>query len=73
MTLAEVLSAIHVDAQTFRNGTQITDPETAQEAARQAEAFEELVAMARRKGATGYEIERATTGEFIGSSFDTVA
>jgi hypothetical protein len=69
MTLNETLKAIHEAAKTYKGGTQIT-PDSDLDAVRQSLwAFEDLIAMAKRKGATGYEIERAMKGEFIGHSF----
>ena len=67
MDLQETLKAIHEAAKTYRNGTQITVPDGAYESVL---AFLELIAMAKRKGATRYEIERAFAGDFIGSSFE---
>jgi hypothetical protein len=69
MNLQETLRAIHKAAQTFEGGTQITSVGEAADAALSLIMFEELIAMAKRKGATGYEIERAMQGEFIGNSF----
>ena len=66
MDLQQTLKAIHEAAKTYRNGTQITVPHGAYESVL---AFIELIRMAKRKGATPYEIERAFSGEFIGSSF----
>lgn len=65
MDLQETLRAIHRAAQTFAGGTQITSPEEAADAALAGLMFEELIIMAKRKGATGYEIERAMQGEFF--------
>ncbi len=65
MTLRETLRAIFKAGQTFYGGTQITSAEEAAAAAMSGLMFEELVLMAKRKGATGYAIERAIKGEYI--------
>lgn len=69
MTLNEVLEAIYEAAKTYDGGTQVTPEDDLEMVGRSLWAFEDLVAMAKRKGATGYEIERAMKGEFIGHSF----
>lgn len=69
MTLNEVLEAIYEAAKTFDGGTQLRSPEETADGFRQVLAFSDLVEMAKRKGATGYEIERAMKGDFIGHSF----
>ena len=69
MELQDVLKAIHEAAKTYVGGTQITPDTDLEMVSFSLIAFEELIAMAKRKGATGYEIERAMKGEFIGSSF----
>jgi hypothetical protein len=69
MTLNEVLEAIYEAAKTYTGGTQITPETDLESVSMSLWAFEDLIAMAKRKGATGYEIERAIQGEFIGHSF----
>ena len=69
MTLNDVLEAIYEAAKTYKNGTQITPDDDLEQVSLSLIGFEELIAMAKRKGATGYEIERAMKGEFIGHSF----
>ncbi len=69
MTLNEVLEAIYEAAKTYDGGTQITPEDDLMAVSMSLGAFEDLVAMAKRKGATGYEIERAMKGDFIGHSF----
>jgi hypothetical protein len=69
MTLNEVLEAIYEAAKTYTGGTQITPDTDIETVSLSLLSFEELIAMAKRKGATGYEIERAMQGDFIGSSF----
>ena len=69
MTLNDVLEAIYEAAKTYDGGTQITSEDDLEAVSRSLWAFEDLVAMAKRKGATGYEIERAMRGDFIGHSF----
>lgn len=69
MMLNEVLEAIYEAAKTYDGGTQITPESDLQAVCTSLWAFEDLIAMAKRKGATGYEIERAMKGEFIGQSF----
>lgn len=66
MDLQHTLKAIHEVAKTYRNGTQITVPTGAYDSVL---AFLDLIRIAKRKGATPYEIERAFSGDFIGSSF----
>lgn len=65
MTLQETLRAIHRASQTYSGGTQIVGAEEASDAALSLLMYLELIAMAKRKGATGYEIERAMKGDFI--------
>lgn len=69
MTLNEVLEAIYEAAKTYTGGTQITPEDDLGTVSASLWAFEDLIAMAKRKGATGYEIERAIKGDFIGHSF----
>lgn len=68
MDLVETLQAISVSARAFKGGTAITS-ENHKEAAYHGIMFEELLQIAKRKGATPYEIMRAYKGEIIGSSF----
>lgn len=69
MDLRQTLEAISIAAKTYKNGTQITVGQTAG-AYESVCAFLDLIDMAKRKGATPYEIERAFAGELIGSSFE---
>lgn len=70
MTLQEILKAISIAARPFHSGTQLT-VNNYRQAANHGLMFEELIFIAKRKGATPYEIERACKGEIIGSSFET--
>ena len=68
MDLKETLTALSVSARSFKGGTAITS-ENVKEAAHHGIMFLELLQMAKRKGATPYEIMRAYKGEILGGSF----
>lgn len=68
MNLQEALRAIHRAAQPFQGGTQVTS-ENVEESVNEMLLLIDLIQMAQNKGATGYEIERAVKGDFIGHSF----
>lgn len=67
MDLRETLKAVAAAAETYRGGTQITVPAGAYES---VHALLDLIRIAKSKGATPYEIERAFSGEIIGGSFE---
>lgn len=69
LSLRETLSHLRDAAATFQGGTQIASREEAQLAGISYGVVEGLMALARQKGATPYEISRAFQGEVIGSSF----
>jgi hypothetical protein len=69
MTLNDTLEAIYEAAKTYDGGTQITPEDDLSAVSTSMWAFQDLIAMAKRKGATPYEIERAMKGDFIGHSF----
>ena len=71
MSLQTTLGHIRDAAKTFAGGTQIVGREQASQAAESFRALEDLVWIAKRKGATPYEISRAFQGEVIGESFLT--
>lgn len=71
MSLQRTLGHIRDAAKTFEGGTQIAGAEEAHRAAQSYWALEDLVEIAKRKGATPYEIMRAFQGEVIGESFLT--
>lgn len=64
MNLRETLWALSEAGKTFEGGTAITS-ENCREAVQQMVMFEELVAMAKRKGAIPYQITEALGGKVI--------
>ena len=54
----------------YKGGTQIVDPAGAFESVC---ALLDLIRLAKDKGATPYEIERAFAGEVLGDSFEALA